>query len=430
LRRRVPAAEIVCFTVNPANTTWRHGVPAHPVSRHVPAHGARRRATQDADAVAMAAPARSSGIKAALMRVPGVRATAQLLRSLVELPEALVAEWRFIQDSRARLRDMDLVLIAGSNQFVDSFGGPWAFPYAMLKWAWLGRLAGSKVAFVSVGAGPVTSPISFFFLRLAMLAADHISFRDEASRELATCGWAGHGARVSPDLAFSLMPYSIATRSSGEKPLQVGLNPMPVYDRRYWYEADDEAYLLYVRHLATFCAHLDSAGYSWFFYSMQPKDADVMADVVDVLRQQGRTPDQVGQRFFQPETVDELVNRLAQADILVATRFHGLVLPLMLGRPALGVCYHRKMSDVLQGTGLSGFHVRFDELDAARLTQMLQAMETRRDELQETVRSRVMQYRHELDVQYERLLDLVPHARHRGAAERAVRIVETSPASA
>src|SRR5690606_26526826 len=106
--------------------------------------------------------------------------------------------------SLQRLQGVDLLLIAGSNQFLDNFGGVWGFPYAMLKWAWLGRLVGARVAFVSIGAGPLTSPVSRFFVRLAMRAADDVSFRDQASQDLAVCGWAGQASRVLPDLAFSL----------------------------------------------------------------------------------------------------------------------------------------------------------------------------------------------------------------------------------
>ena len=285
------------------------------------------------------------------------------------------------------------------------------------------------MAFVSVGAGPVTSPISYFFLRLAMLAADDVSFRDHASRDLAACSWAGRDARVTPDLAFSLLGEPIAAGPGGGRKLSIGLNPMPVYDRRYWHTANEEAYSRYIGQLAAFCTHLESSGHFWFFYSMQPKDANVMADVVELLRQQGRAPDQVERRIFKPETVDELVSRLAHADILVATRFHGVVLPLMVGRPALGVCYHRKISDVLENTGLSGFHVELDRLDAIELAELLRTMEVRRDELQKTVRAKARRFRHELDELYERLLDLVPHSRRRGAAEGAAQTEKAASAA-
>jgi hypothetical protein len=54
---------------------------------------------------------------------------------------ALKAVWRvsheckFLWVSYRRLKGFRLLLIAGSNQFLDNFGGDWGFPYTLLKWS-------------------------------------------------------------------------------------------------------------------------------------------------------------------------------------------------------------------------------------------------------------------------------------------------------
>lgn len=419
LRGRIPDAEVVCFSVNPANTAWRHGVPAFALSRRaqtIADKWTRAKSRVPSESGSPPAAASTAGLKAWIKGIPGLRASVRALRFLASLPGVLIAEGRFIMLSRARLREMDLLLIAGSNQFLDNFGGVWGFPYAMLKWAWLGRVCGCKVAFVSIGAGPLTSPVSMLFVRLAMLAAHDVSFRDEASRELATCSWAGQDAKVSPDLAFSLPLDPPAEDAEAGRP-RIGVNPMPVHDRRYWHEANDQAYSAYVERLTSFCAHLESAGYPWYFYATQPKDANVMADVATRLRAQGWSAQDLDEKMFIPQTVDELVSRIAQTEILVATRFHGVVLSLMAGRPALGVCYHRKTADVLDKIGLAGFHMHIDSLDAQALAAMLDKMEGQRIMLQKTVREQAQRYRIALDEQYDRLLALLPDARCRGGIQ-------------
>lgn len=418
-RRRVPGVEILCFSVNPANTALRHGVAAHPVSRHDTKRSAHP-STSTAASV-LPRPASSQGLRTFLKSVPGLRSMVLFLRAAASLPLNLLQEARFIRQSRGSLRGLDLLLIAGSNQFLDNFGGVWGFPYSMLKWAWLGRSCGCKVAFVSVGAGPLTSPVSRLFVRLAMRAAHEVSFRDEASRAIAVCAWAGQGARVAPDLAFSLtIPISAGDASFGSKPI-VGINPMPVHDSRYWHEANEKAYARYVRELAAFCALVDAAGYPWYFYATQPKDVNVMHDMIGQLKHHGLKSEELAGRIFNPRTVDELVSRLAQTDILVATRFHGVVLSLMAGRPALGVCYHRKTADVLDKIGLGGFHVHIDALDAQAAVGMLRRLDEQREALQEKVREQARVYRAELDEQYELLLNLVPRARrsHAQSPKRA-----------
>lgn len=425
LRRRVPGVDIVCFSANPANTAWRHSVEAHPLSRQAQVMASRwtaARAEQGAPARSAPAPGpaqgpatQGGGFRAWLKSVPGFRPLVQVARAVLGFPLVLAAELGFIRASRQRLQGVDLLLIAGSNQFLDNFGGLWGFPYAMLKWGWLGRLVGAKVAFVSIGAGPLTSPVSRFFVRLAMRAAADVSFRDHASQELAVCRWAGRASRVLPDLAFSLIvpPLAPEGAGAGERPT-LGLNPMPVHDGRYWHEANGEAYAAYVRQLGRFCEHLRAIGQPWFFYATQARDADVMRDVTALLVRDGWQAPELEARMFVPATVDELVTRLARTEVLVATRFHGVVLSLMVGRPVLGICYHRKTADVMDGFGLGGYHMPLEALDAERLAAMLTDVMAQRATLQDSVRQQAVQYRAALDAQYERLLDLVPDARRRG----------------
>jgi polysaccharide pyruvyl transferase WcaK-like protein len=139
-----------------------------------------------------------------------------------------------------------------------------------------------------------------------------------------------------------------------------------------------------------------------------------MRDVAARMRQQG-CEDCLENRMFNPATVGQLMQRIGQTEIVVATRFHGVVLTLVAGRPALGVCYHRKTADVLEAIGLGEFHVNIDQLDSNALVRMLGLLEGRRTEFEQKVRDTALQYRQELNAQYERLLDLVPDARQRGA---------------
>lgn len=433
IRLREPEAEIVCFSVNPANTRQRHGVPAYAVSRQAQEREdrqfRRKGLTPSRSAALGSVTPPATGWKALLKNIPGLMPALRLARRLLNLPRLWQAEWRFIRASRERLKDMDLLLIAGSNQFLDNFGGVWAFPYAMLKWSLLGRLAGARVAFVSVGAGPIVSPISRLFVRLAMLIADATSFRDEASRELIRNGWSGQDASVKPDLAFSLqLPEAMGTgKQVMDRLPRIGLNPMPVHDGRYWHKADDNAYQRYVGQLARFCEHLQEQGYLWFFFATQPKDANVMVDVITMLRERHPAWTDLDERMNNPVSVDDLVRLIASADVLVSTRFHGVVLSLMAGRPALGICYHRKTADVLHSMGMGSYAVMLEEIESDDLARRLQRLLTDRDHWQKQIQTAAARYRAQLDDQYEQLLGLIPQKHRTGVRKEASPTKRSSP---
>jgi hypothetical protein len=61
------------------------------------------------------------------------------------------------------------------GQLGDYFGGPWGYPLTIFRWCVLGRLAGARIPFVSVGAEPVRSPIGKRFFRWALALADYRS---------------------------------------------------------------------------------------------------------------------------------------------------------------------------------------------------------------------------------------------------------------
>ncbi len=80
--------------------------------------------------------------------------------------------------------------------------GPWGPPYTIFKWVILARSVGARCVFL-VGAGPLTKPLSKFFVRRELLAADYVSLRDNKSQVLVQrIGFTGE-SRVYPDSASS-----------------------------------------------------------------------------------------------------------------------------------------------------------------------------------------------------------------------------------
>lgn len=411
---RSRGAKIVCVSLNPQDSRERYGVDAFPIryrSDYFHPKAPDHRLTIESDGAASA----SARVKAVLKSLPllgtGLRALGRARRTV----QWLRWEVRFLRSARQRLADIDLLLVAGSNQLGDDFGASWGFPYTLLKWTLLAQSTGPRVAFVSVGAGPLDYRMSVRMLRLALKRADFISYRDEQSKALIE-SWIPVTGEVYPDLAHSLKAGPARVRGRSEQRLMVGVNPFALFDRRYhnaW--ADETKYADYVRKLAGFCAHLIGCGHRVVLFSTQFKDELVLDDIRDSTAAQLAREHRGDLAVAKSQEVQELMGVIGQCDIVVATRFHAAVLPLQLHKPVLGISYHPKTTSLLDAAGLHGSYVSMHSFEEQELVRKFEALveRYRRGDLELAAHTRRNQA--QLDEQYRRILDLarpepaVPH---------------------
>jgi polysaccharide pyruvyl transferase WcaK-like protein len=329
----------------------------------------------------------------------------------------LRAELPFLTSCYHRLKPIDLLIVAGSNQFLDNFGGPAGFPLTLLKWTILCKLSGTRIAFVSVGAGPIYSPLSKRLIRTSLFFADYRSYRDAASRQLIEGDTGRPKGELFPDLASNLSFRAAARkRATTDKPT-VGINPMPMYDRRYWHETDDGKYGAYVEKLAMLAARLMADGYPVFFFGTQPKDYNVIDDIVPRLP----AVDAGATTLVRDATsVQELMTVICGADIVVATRFHGTVLPLVAGVPVLGICYYRKAADLMREMGQEEYFVMLDDFEVDEVYEKYRLLEANLDTERRKIEQASRRNRERLERQYEHLASVfVGRASSGGKARHA-----------
>jgi len=419
--RRLPEARIVCFSLRPSDTEARYGVRAYAI-RSARDTGVSRRAEMERKEwmphTAGGADVRRGYFENFAGRLKAtVKATPiayPLVRFVVSIPRAIAhlgGEIGFLWRSRIILKEVDLLFVAGSNQFLDNFGGVWGFPYTVLKWTLLAKSAGTKVAFVSVGAGPLFARTSKAMNRLALALGDYQSVRDEQSKALLLGRKQAKLPLVYPDLAFSLptngdesMPAHL--RASGTKPT-VGINVMAIYNERYWFAPNREKYRRYVEKMAGFAAFLVRESYPAFFFGNQPFDELVIDDVTEAMARIGVDRDHIPARAKSGRTVAELLETVRRADIVVATRFHATVLALHAHRAVLGVCYGRKGVDLLHAMDLCEFALHLEDLRTEDLERAFLRLSGSLDAQIEKIRQRHAQYQHALDEQYGNVLKLI-----------------------
>jgi polysaccharide pyruvyl transferase WcaK-like protein len=419
IRQRLPSARIVCFSLRPADTEARYGLQTYPI-RDTRDEGPTRRAEVEREQVINAAggsvtPHHSNTfagrLKAALKAVPIAYA---LARSVVSLPKAIAqlgSEIRFLWRSRRILKGVDLLFIAGSNQFLDNFGGVWGFPYTLLKWTLLAKSTGTKVAFVSLGAGPLSAVTSKAMNRIALALADYQSVRDEQSKALLRGGRRATLPLVYPDLAFSLPANddrSVLKRLQADeyKPT-VGINVMAVYNEKYWFAPDRKKYRRYVGQMAEFAAFLACEGYPTFFFGNQPYDELAIDDVTEAMANSGVNRQHVPARAEPSNTVAELMETIRRADVVVATRFHATVLALHAQRAVLGVCYGRKGVELLEAMDQGEYAFDLDDFRTEDLKRVFQRLSGNLEAQLDKIRQRHGEYQRALDDQYAKVLGLL-----------------------
>jgi polysaccharide pyruvyl transferase WcaK-like protein len=216
--------------------------------------------------------------------------------------------------------------------------------------------------------------------RWTLRLATYRSHRDERSRRLLEeIGLTDPGPVVA-DLVFAWRPAATAA-VPGDRRLPakraVGVNVFPFRDRRYWPIGDDAAYHAYLDVLGRFVHWLLQEGYQVRLFPTQLKaDTRVIADVMERLTP--TLPSRLEERLSvaRIDTVDDLAASVRDRDIIVATRFHGIVMSMLAGRPILALCNEPKMTDLMTDMGqarhclpledltLDGLRHRFWELEA------------------------------------------------------------------
>ncbi len=344
--------------------------------------------------------------------VPFSTNTAPFWRRDVMLPRRmLIAIRRLVQelgqyvDAFRILKGTDMLVVPGTGLMTDAAGLHASGPYSLFKWALMARVRRTKVLLVSVGAGPIESIAGRLLFKAIMALATYASFRDEESLDcIREIGSSPKRERIYPDLVFSLpVPTLVAKESSatGEGSV-VGLGLM-VYWSRYSGGPDD-TYTEYLATLATFAEWLLKQGHS-IRLILGDEDTKAIADFRSVLH--SRIGDDDERIQYQPfASVDDVLEAIAATDVVVATRFHNVVMAAIETKPVIALSFHHKCSELMRQMQLTEYCHDIHQIDAAQLIEQFQSLEQNRDAIRTTIAHGVKQAQASLDEQYAELFSV------------------------
>lgn len=301
----------------------------------------------------------------------------------------------------------DTLIVPGTGLLTDAYGLSGWGPYSLFKWSLVARLRGCRVLFVSVGAGPIHSRLGRFLVKSALYLAAYRSYRDESSMDfLSGIGFnVGHD-RVFPDLAFglpeTLLPYP---RTSGQNRV-VGIGLMTQDEKYSFANPHHETYEKYLHCLVLFATWLLANDYDIRIF-VGDGDTFVIDDFKSLL-DTSCTYDE-GRVIDQPVTsVGEILAQIAATDVVVGTRFHNVLLALILNKPVIAISFHQKCISLMNYMNLSEYCHAIDHMNAAILISQFRNLQDASEKTRPLIRERVLEARRALEDQYE-LLFGAPH---------------------
>ncbi|MFG2994990.1 polysaccharide pyruvyl transferase family protein [Streptomyces sp. NPDC048340] len=281
----------------------------------------------------------------------------------------------------AWVRRHDVVIVPGMGVLEATLPlRPWGFPYSLFLLCASGRLLGTRVALVGVGAAEIGNRPARTLVRWSARLAAYRSYRDALSRDaMRAMGVDTARDEVYPDLAFALPTPGASTHPGAPGPVCVGVMDFHGGD-------DDRArageiHRRYLDGTIRFVRALVEDGRPVRLLTGDECDAPVVDAIIDAV-------DSPLVTAAETASLADLMKEMAAADSVVATRYHNLVCALKVGTPTLALSYAAKSNALMAQMGLATYCHPAREVDADRLLEQFRALEERAAELRSTLTER------------------------------------------
>jgi polysaccharide pyruvyl transferase WcaK-like protein len=326
----------------------------------------------------------------------------RLLRRLDALLFHIPREIGTLMQASWRLTKLDSLIIPGTGILDDFCTGPGGMPYWLFRWSLLARLIGTRVAFISIGAGPIHHPLSRWLMKTAAGMACFRSYRDQYSLAyMRSIGSDTQADRVYPDVAFGLPePGGVREPSAEGAPVAVAVGIM-YYNGWRSDDASERIYKSYLAKMRRFLIWLAEEGYPVRIIMGDGIDQSTLDSFLTASTDSAEVkPSLKGQTA---ETLYDVMNQIATTDVVVATRYHNVVCALKLGRPVLSIGYAAKNDELMADMGLAEFCQRIETLDVDELIVQFRKLVAGRKFYELRIRETTKRYRERLSEQ-EQLL--------------------------
>lgn len=268
------------------------------------------------------------------------------------------------------VRRHDVVIVPGAGVLETSLPMvPRSFPLSMFLLCLFGRVFGTKVALVSVGAGQVRPSLTSRMLDAAARLAFYRSYRDEGSRAaMRDRGLDTSRDHVYTDLAFAL---TLPECEEPDDPRLVGVGVMEFCGSQDDRRRAQEIYSSYVTEMTHLIEWLIDSDRNVRLFVGDTNGSDDAAVQEIVARLRASRPD-LDPSLVVAESARsfaDIARALLPASSVVAIRYHNVVGALMLSKPTLSISYASKHESLMADMGVPEFSLPASTLNASQLIE-------------------------------------------------------------
>jgi polysaccharide pyruvyl transferase WcaK-like protein len=214
-------------------------------------------------------------------------------------------------------------------------------------------------------------------------------------------GFQTNSDRVYPDLVFSVPESMLPRDDNKRRRVVVGLGLMG-YPGRYSVATPSNATSqAYMGNLIAFGEWLLAHGYEIRLLIGEVGERSLSQQFKSLLKARLGAYDE--ERVIDQPTfcVDDLLPQIAATDIVVATRFHNVLLALLLNKPVIAISFHHKCASLMSEMGMAEYCHDINHMNANTLIEQFQDLERNAEKLKPVIRQKVDQSRKALDEQYK-----------------------------
>jgi polysaccharide pyruvyl transferase WcaK-like protein len=329
LRQARPQAELTCICANPDLIGSRYGISTLPIS-----------STWD----------------------PPPRTPTRFGRA-----HKVIAKLADLYRTVKHIRGFDVVIVPGTG-ILDDFGErPYGMPWDIFRWCVGARLLGAKIAFVSIGAGPIKHPLSRKLMMWAARVAHYRSYRDVMSKDFVTSvGLDAAGDPMYPDIAFGLPTPQLRQPRDGAR-LTIGIGVMNYFGWYGFADGSREIYERYIEKVTRFAVYTLDRGHDIRLLVGETTDAQAIDDVMRRVKAE-RPESSEGRLTTEPAaSLQDIMRQMSTTDIVVTTRYHNVVCALILAKPTISLGYSKKNDYLMAAAGQSAYCQHVDDFDVDAL---------------------------------------------------------------
>ena len=300
----------------------------------------------------------------------------------------------------AKLLEGVQTLFVPGTGVVDDFGqGPLDMPLHLDRWTAAAAAVGARVVFCSIGAATLQSALSRYFFLRSLRRSAYCSFRDQISNENARAlGYAGDP--IVPDLVFGLKRAQHHSTDARWPPRTIGVGLMGYSGWNLDRDDGERVYRAYIARIQTLIVRLLERGYAVrLLIGDTSADARTSRDLLAAL-----APASDPHFIAAPiATYQALIDEIALCDMVVATRYHNVLLSLLAGRPTISLGYSDKNDALMQSMHQAAYVHAIEVFDVDDVIAQISALASLRESPRAALLARAQQMRNRVIQQFETL---------------------------